>query len=151
MSVKLQIYLDTSVFCAYFDERVPERQAETIGFWKNIGQFEASTSELTRQEMGETPSDALRNNFQSLLAGFTLHIITDEMRELAQRYIRTGVFTPVMYNDALHVAAAVITRTDVLLSWNFKHLVNRRRRVMVNQLNTMKGLPPIEILASPEI
>ena len=56
-----------------------------------------------------------------------------------------------MLNDAIHVAAAVMTRQDVLLSWNFKHLVNRRRRGMVNQVNISKGLPTIEIVAPPEI
>jgi hypothetical protein len=56
-----------------------------------------------------------------------------------------------MRNDALHVAAAVLTRQDILLSWNFKHLVNRKRRALINQLNTAKSLPLIEILAPPEI
>jgi hypothetical protein len=56
-----------------------------------------------------------------------------------------------MFNDALHVAAAVLTRQDVLLSWNFKHLVNRRRRAKVNDVNVSQGLPMIEIVAPPEI
>ena len=54
-------------------------------------------------------------------------------------------------NDALHVAAAVLTRQDVLLSWNFKHLVNRRRRAQINEENISLGLPTIEIVAPPEI
>ena len=56
-----------------------------------------------------------------------------------------------MYNDALHVAAAVATRQDILLSWNFRHLVNRRRRAMINDLNVAEGLPGIEIMVPPEI
>ena len=79
------------------------------------------------------------------------HPVTDEMKTLAQKYIDSGVFTPAMFNDALHVAAAVLTRQDVLASWNFKHLVNRRRRAMVNQVNIAKELPAIEIIAPPEV
>ena len=49
------------------------------------------------------------------------------------------------------MAAAVLTRQDVLLSWNFKHLVNRRRRAQINEENISLGLPTIEIVAPPEI
>ena len=73
------------------------------------------------------------------------------MRALTARYVDAGIFTGVMYKDALHVAAVVLTRQDVLLSWNFKHLVNRRRRAQINQVNISMGLPPIEIVAPPEI
>jgi glycogen operon protein len=48
-----------------------------------------------------------------------------------------------MYNHAVHVAAAVLTRQDVLVSWNFRHLVNRRRRAQVNEVNISLGLPMI--------
>ena len=73
------------------------------------------------------------------------------MRNLAASYVSAGTFTAAMYNDALHVAAAVLTRQDVLLSWNFKHLVNRRRRAQINEENISLGLPTIEIVAPPEI
>ena len=53
--------------------------------------------------------------------------------------------------DALHVAIAVATRQDILVSWNFRHLVNRRRRALVNEVNILTGYPSIEILAPPEV
>ena len=56
-----------------------------------------------------------------------------------------------MYNDAVHVAAATLTRQDVLVSWNFRHLVNRRRRAMVWSVNTTAGFPAIDILSPPEL
>ena len=40
---------------------------------------------------------------------------------------------------------------DILLSWNFKHMVNRRRRIKINEVNVSLGLPNIEIIAPPEI
>lgn len=73
------------------------------------------------------------------------------MRRLAASYVRSGTFTAVTYNDALHVAAAVLTNQDILLSWNFKHLVNRRRRAQINEGNISLGLPTIEIVAPPEM
>ena len=151
MPLKLRVYLDTSVFSAYIDERAPERRAETEEFWKRLHQYDVSTSDLARQELSRTPDPALRDKLVKLLEGLTLHRIDSETKNLAQHYIRSGVFQPTMADDALHVAAAVMTRQDILLSWNFKHLVNRRRRALVNQLNTARGLPTIEIMAPPEI
>lgn len=73
------------------------------------------------------------------------------MKDLAQHYIDGGIFLPQMADDALHVAASVLSRQNILLSWNFKHLVNRRRRALVNQMNAARGLPTIEIVAQVEI
>jgi len=86
-----------------------------------------------------------------LLDGLTIHMVSQEMRDLADRYVAAGIFSPLMLSDALHVAAAVLTRQDVLLSRNFKHLVNRRRRAQVNEVNVSLSLPMIEVLAPPEI
>ena len=149
--MKLKIYLDTSVFSAYFDDRSPDRKAQTEEFWQRITAFEACTSELAREELEKTPNIDRRKRLLRLLEDMTLHRVTPDMRELAERYVKTGVFTPIMTNDAIHVAAAVLTRQDILLSWNFKHLVNRLRRAKINQVNVSQGLPTIEVIAPPEI
>jgi hypothetical protein len=39
----------------------------------------------------------------------------------------------------------------ILVSWNFRHLVNRRRRALINEVNALMGHPGIEILAPPEV
>lgn len=149
--MKLRVYLDTSVFSAYYDARLSDRQIETRAFWARLGEFEAATSELAREELAQAPDSMQRARFHELLTGFMVHPVTEDMKELARRYIDGGVFSPAMFNDALHVAASVMTRQDVLLSWNFKHLVNRRRRARVNDVSISLGLPMIEIVAPPEI
>jgi hypothetical protein len=73
------------------------------------------------------------------------------MQRLAQCYVRAAVFSPVMVADALHVAAAVLTDQDVLLSWNFRHLVNVRRRARVNEVNRAEGVRTIEIVSPAEM
>ena len=149
--MKLRLYLDTSVFSAYYDQRHLDRKTETEQFWKKSNQFEVTTSELAKLELSQTSNAELRTQFLELLNQVTMVPVTLEMKDLAQNYLDADIFTPTMLNDAIHVAAAVMTRQDVLLSWNFKHLVNRRRRGMVNQVNISKGLPMIEIVAPPEI
>ncbi|MGO9271600.1 MAG: PIN domain-containing protein [Terriglobia bacterium] len=149
--MKLRVYLDTSVFSALYDDRVADRRGETEEFWGRRGLFEIATSQLAREELEQTPDPVRRTRLRQLLDGIIVHAISAEMRELAANYVEAGTFTAVTYNDALHVAAAVLTRQDVLLSWNFKHLVNRRRRAQINQGNISLGLPTIEIVAPPEI
>ncbi len=149
--MRLQVYLDTSVFSAYFDSRTTDRQRETEAFWARRAEFALATSELARDELRQAPDHIHRRRLLGLLRGFKILVVTDEMQALGQRYVQEGVFTPTMFNDAVHVAAAVISRQDVLLSWNFRHLVNRRRRAKVNEVNIDAGLPTIEILAPPEL
>lgn len=149
--MKLRLYLDTSVFSAYCDPRVPDRQLTTQAFWATLDEFDAATSDLAVQELAQAADQSLQDRFRQLLAGVRVHPVTEEMTELARRYIDAGVFTAVTFNDALHVAAAVLTRQDVLVSWNFRHLVNRRRRAEINQVNVSHGLPSMEILAPPEV
>ncbi|HLW78809.1 MAG TPA: PIN domain-containing protein [Terriglobia bacterium] len=143
--------MDTSVFSALYDNRVSDRRRETEEFWERRGQCEIATSELTREELEQTPDPARRAALRQLLDSVVVHPVSDEMRRLAASYVRSGTFTAVTYNDALHVAAAVLTNQDILLSWNFKHLVNRRRRAQINEGNISLGLPTIEIVAPPEM
>ena len=95
INVKLRIYLDTSVFSAYFDHRVTDRQIETEEFWRRLNQFEVSTSELAQQELEQTPDSDQKKKFQTLLDEVTVFPITDEMERLAQAYLKANVFTPV--------------------------------------------------------
>jgi predicted nucleic acid-binding protein len=149
--MKLRVYLDTSVFSALYDDRVTERRGETEEFWRRREQFEIATSELAREELEQTPDPERRMSLRKLVHGTTVHAVSTEMRKLAAHYVEAGTFTAVNYNDALHVAAAVLTQQDILLSWNFKHLVNRRRRAQINQANILLGLRTIEIVSPPEI
>ena len=149
--MKLRVYLDTSIFSAYYDDRLPERQSITKEFWERMSDFEVSTSEIARQELSQTYDESLRINLLSLQDDFIIHPVNDDIIDLANHYISAEVFSSVMFNDALHVAVAVITRQDILLSWNFKHLVNRRRRLQINQINAVLELPMIEIMAPPEL
>lgn len=149
--MKLRVYLDTSVFSAYYDEAVTDRRIQTEEFWAQRNLFELATSSLTQEELEQTPEPAKRTQLVALVEGMTVHSVTDLMRSLARSYIDAGTFTEVMYNDAVHVAAAVLTRQDMLLSWNFRHLVNRRRRAQINEVNTSLNLPTIDILAPPEV
>ena len=74
-----------------------------------------------------------------------------EATELAEAYISEGVLTPTMRADAQHIAMATIARVDVLVSWNFKHIVNLERIHGYNSVNLRRGYPLLEIRSPREV
>jgi hypothetical protein len=58
-----------------------------------------------------------------------------EAEALAADYIRDGAVGMNQRADALHIAIATAARVDVLVSWNFKHIVNLRRIHAFNAVN----------------
>jgi predicted nucleic acid-binding protein len=149
--MQLRVYLDTSVVSALLDDRTPDRQGLTREFFEHLDDYEAVTSELAKEELGLTPDPARLAEFQQILGRLEIAPVTAEMRALAMKYLAAGIFGPGQFQDALHVAAAVSLRCDLLVSWNFRHLVNRRRRALVNGVNVSLGLPSMEIVAPPEV
>ena len=53
--------------------------------------------------------------------------------------------------DALHVAVATVAGCRVIVSWNFKHLVNFRRIPLYNGVNLTHGYAPIAIHCPLEV
>lgn len=145
------LYLETSVVSAYVDDRLPERRRATMEFWGRLLEYEVSVSELTLREIRETEDPDQRAEMLRLVRPFAVLPITEEARRLAREYIQRGVFSPGTGDDALHVALAVTSRQQILVSWNFRHLVNRRRRTLINEVNILLGYPQIEILSPPEL
>lgn len=147
----LKIYLDTSVVSAYFDERYPERQKDTIAFWKLSDEHEFSISELTRSEIQNTRDEIRKSQMLNHIGNLVSVPIDNAVEYLANLYLDNRIFSATTLNDALHVAVATISRRDILVSWNFRHLVNRRRRARVNEVNISHGYPTLEIIAPPEV
>ena len=70
---------------------------------------------------------------------------------MAKKYVDEEVIPSRYFADAIHIAAAVMGKSDILVSWNYRHLVKRNTRLLVNYINNKFGLRFIEILAPPEI
>lgn len=149
--MKPRIYLDTSVISAYVDDRLPERRRATIDFWERLPEYEVAISELTLAEVRDTEEADRRQQMEDLIRPFEILTVGEESRRLAQEYVRRGVFSPATIEDALHVAVAVASRRDILVSWNFRHPVKRRRRALINEVNILAGYPTDEIVSPPEL
>ena len=54
-------------------------------------------------------------------------------------------------SDALHVASATVFSADLILSWNFKHMVNFNRIRGFNGVNVRMGYRSMSIMSPLEI
>jgi hypothetical protein len=77
--------------------------------------------------------------------------VTEEADLLSSRYIKGGAIAETYSADAYHIAVAVMAKADIVVSWNFRHMVRRKTRDIVNMINTMTGYPHIEIVAPGEL
>ncbi len=53
--------------------------------------------------------------------------------------------------DALHVALATVSNAKMIVSWNFKHIVNFQKGPLYNAVNQLKGNEPIDIYSPLEV
>ena len=149
-AAKLRVYIDTSVIGGCLDEefkgpsrRLIERAAR--------GEVTPVVSEATLRELEPSPQ-AVRE----ILGAFgsdNLEVmdITDEIRELADRYIEAGALTVKSRGDAEHIAAATVAGASVLVSWNFRHMVNLWRIQRYNEVNLERGYVPLDIRSPKEL
>ena len=76
---------------------------------------------------------------------------SDEADALAQAYVDAGALGKASLEDALHVATATVAGADLILSWNFRHLVNYDRIRRLNAVNLMNGYRPMDIRSPMEV
>lgn len=152
MAVIDRVYLDTTVPSAYYDDRAPDRQRLTQEFWQGrCLEMEAVISTITLLEFRNTPNEDKRQKMEILVQSLTVLSFSAEADNLAQEYVRRGIFPEKHTTDANHVALAVVHGIGYLASWNFRHLVRVNTRREVNLVNALEGYNPIEIVAPPEL
>lgn len=74
-----------------------------------------------------------------------------EEKILAKAYLTEGITSEKNLADAQHIAIATVCRANVLVSWNFKHIVNLDKIHGYNSVNLKFGYPMIEIRTPIEV
>ncbi|MBI4560022.1 MAG: hypothetical protein HY706_20715 [Candidatus Hydrogenedentes bacterium] len=77
--------------------------------------------------------------------------VTDEVEVLADAYVAAGILSEASKNDALHVAVASVARADLIVSWNFRHMVNFQRIQLYNSVNLANGYGLIDVRSPLEV
>lgn len=146
----MRIYVDTPVFGGCRDPEFKEPSRSLVKEFRN-GLKVAVISDLTLKELEKAPLDirTLVEEMPKKYIGFVT--LDNEAVDLAFKYIKEGAVTENYLIDAQHIAMATIKRVDVLVSWNFKHIVNLTRIRLYNSVNLKNGYPLLEIRSPQEV
>lgn len=123
---KLKIYLDTSVISHLKADDVPEKMESTQKLWAEMknGVYDIFISRLVTAEVEDCPEPKRTELFKYISSiKYNEIMIDEEAYHLAQEYIQHGIIPAKYEDDALHIAVAFINGCNVVVSWNFKHMV----------------------------
>ncbi|MFH1918311.1 MAG: type II toxin-antitoxin system VapC family toxin [Planctomycetota bacterium] len=146
----MRVYVDTSVFGGVADEEFADPSRlffERVG----RGRFTLVVSTEVLRELSDAP-EPVRAQFDEIPEQYLENIpVSPEVEALADAYIAEGVLASDSRSDALHVAAATVANADLIVSWNFRHIVNYDRISRYNAVNVLNGYRPIEIRSPAEL
>ena len=115
------------------------------------GEMIAVISELTTLELKDAPQEVRDIIREIPEENIDYEELTEEAVNLARKYIVEGVIGEGKLVDAEHIAIATINRVDVLVSWNFRHIVNLSKIRGYNSVNLKYGYPLLEIRSPLEV
>ncbi|MFH1148440.1 MAG: hypothetical protein V1736_12140 [Pseudomonadota bacterium] len=107
-------------------------------------------SDVTAAEIALAP-EPIRDLHSEVLAFAESLAVTEEALGLLSAYEMRGVLGPRFRNDMLHIAVATIGQVDVLVSWNFRHIVRLDKIQLFNGINLELGYKPIGIYSPREV
>jgi hypothetical protein len=147
---RLRIYADTSVFGGCFDVAF---EGASTQFFRDVasGRFVVVISDVTTRELLEAPQrvrEVLANLPEDQVDEIT---VDEEVLLLRDAYLAAGVVGPSSAADAEHIAAATVAEVDIVVSWNFKHIVHFDKIRGFNGVNSLKGYRPLEIYSPVEV
>ena len=148
--MRLMIYIDTSVIGGCLDKEFQNASRQLIDKFKQ-GEMIAVISELTTLELKDAPQEVRDIIREIPEENIDYEELTEEAVNLARKYIVEGVIGEGKLVDAEHIAIATLNRVDVLVSWNFRHIVNLSKIRGYNSVNLKYGYPLLEIRSPLEV
>jgi hypothetical protein len=146
----LRIYIDTSVIGGCLDKEFAPWSNGLLRDFK-LGNFIPVISDVVSAEIQEAP-EIVRTVYADLLGAYVEHVeITDEVVHLANVYVQRGIVTQKYYDDGLHVSLATVHGVDVIVSWNFRHIVHLDKIRLFNAANMENGYNPIQRYSPREV
>ena len=147
---KLKIYVDTSVIGGCFDDEF-KKYSNLFFEQVKLTKYFVLLSPLTYVELENAP-EKVRNVLDNLPVDSKIDVPSEsEAKELAEAYLKTKIVGSSSIDDAYHVAIATIAGADLILSWNFKHIVNFEKICKFNSVNLAYGYKSIDIRSPREL
>ena len=148
--MKRRIYTDTSVIGGCLDAELEQASRLLMNAFER-GEAIMVLSDLTALELLAAPA-AVRAVAERVPDVHREHVgMTSEAVALADRYIAAGAVGMANRIDARHIALATVSHVNVLVSWNFRHIVNLWRIQAYNSVNLREGYSMLEIRTPREV
>jgi hypothetical protein len=156
---KPKIYLETTMFSFYYEERTAPQYLEHKALVRRIfdlikaGEYEPYTSIFATNEIDDTEDPGKRAGMWKLIDDYGVTVLeaTPEARNLTALYIREGVVSPAWTTDAAHIAMTAVNGLDFIVSLNFTHIARPWTIEHVRRVNMREGYNPIGIYKPAEV
>ena len=150
---KLKIYLDTSAI-GYLDENEEKYMKDKeamLALWNRIknNEFDAVISELSLDEINANQNADKLKIQMDYLTQIEYHIVkTGSIGERTAELVKVnGMLVADKHkNDRLHIGTAIENDCDIIVSMNFKHLVNVTTIRGVRAISNLEGYGNIDII-----
>ena len=133
---------------------------ETRDVWKRIkrNQYDVFISDVVLRELNDCKDEAKRETLFRHLSEINYNLITvdESVIELANKIIVNGILKKKNYDDCQHISAAILSDCDIIISWNFKHIVNVKTIRGIKVITTIEGYkdlliyPPFALLSEED-
>jgi hypothetical protein len=145
-----RIYVDTSVVGGCFD---PEFAPWSNGLLKDfrMGVYRPVVSDVVAAEVGNAPPDVRTAYGELLTLGAEVLAVDAGVVRLADIYEERKILTPKYHDDGLHIALATTAEVDLLVSWNFRHIVHYDKIRLFNAANLELGYKPLQIFSPRQV
>lgn len=147
---KLRIYVDTSVIGGCFDSEFELWSNRLLEAFRRR-EYIAVLSSVTAAEVEQAPEQIKQIHAELIGAGAEVLPVSPEAMDLLGKYLAKGILGPKFQNDMLHIALATTTDADVLVSWNFRHIVRLNKIRLFNAVNIECGYKPLTICSPREV
>ena len=145
-----RIYTDTSVLGGCFDLEFAEWSNGLVDDFRR-GVFQPVLSDVTAEEIARAP-ERVRAVHQELASlGAEILSVSPEVLQVLVAYEARAILGPKYRNDLLHIALATVAAVDVLVSWNFKHIVRLDKIQLINEVNVALKYRSLPIYSPREV
>lgn len=142
--------MDSSVIGGCCDDEFREESRALLAM-ASRGQVHLILSELLVRELEGAPEEVRTVPALIPSDAFESVSLSVEAQELRDRYLEANVVGPAQSNDAYHVALATVAKAEMIVSWNFRHIVHFDKIRGFNAVNLREGYLPIEIHSPKEV
>jgi predicted nucleic acid-binding protein len=145
-----RVYVDTSVIGGCYD---PEFSIWSNGLIQDFrdSNYKPVLSEVVAAKVKDAPQPIQETYAEILNLHADFIQITPEAVELSDAYQERRILPAKFASDALHIALATVAEVDVLVSWNFKHIVHFDKIRLFNAVNLELGFKQLQIYSPREV